>query len=761
MPQAINNKSGFNSPKSARHKWRMLSDKLAAQAVRVGGMSVILAITLIFFYLLMVVMPLFESAEIEKLHDYELSTPQDNKALHYIIDEQGRVAMRIGEDGKLVSFKMDTGEVISESQLTNVPITSFAKSELSSGVIALGLNDGSVIALKLSFRVTYETNESGTEKIITPEYEAIFGEGPIVIDEAGNALIHVAIQGNEESYSIVSISADNQLRVTNFLVEESLFEDEMSFEIETYDIEKPNYQVSQVLMDNEQRMLYVADTLGGIYFYNMSDKDDVKLVERVEVAKSGSTVTDIQLAAGSISVLVSESSGRISQWFPVRDDNNQYSLSFVREFSQNKSSVVKITSEYFRKAFVSVNENGDLGLFHLTAHQNVLMENIDSSDSEKTKIKHLVISPRANMVLLEDENAKFSVWHINNEFPEISFNSLWDKVWYEGYSEPDYLWQSSSASNDFEPKFSLVPLSFGTIKAAFYAMLVAMPLAIFGAIYTAYFMSPKLRQTVKPSIEIMEALPTVILGFLAGLWFAPFLELHMPGVFAIFVILPIGVVLFGYLWSRLPHSATAWVPDGWQPILLLPVIILIVWGALAISPMMEIWFFGGNMPIWLNEELGIGYDQRNAMVVGFAMGFAVIPTIFSIAEDAIFSVPKFLTNGSLALGATQWQTLTKVVILTASPGIFSAVMIGFGRAVGETMIVLMATGNTPVMDFSVFEGMRTLSANIAVEMPESEVGSTHYRVLFLAALILFVFTFFFNTIAEVVRQRLRTKYSSL
>ena len=176
---------------------------------------------------------------------------------------------------------------------------------------------------------------------------------------------------------------------------------------------------------------------------------------------------------------------------------------------------------------------------------------------------------------------------------------------------------------------------------------------------------------------------------------------------------------------------------------------------------MEDWFFGGDMPLWLSKELGVSYDQRNAIVVGLAMGFAVIPTIFSIAEDAIFAVPRHLTNGSLALGATPWQTLIRVVLLTASPGIFSAIMIGMGRAVGETMIVLMATGNTPVLDPSLFQGMRTLSANIAVEMPESELNSTHYRVLFLAGLVLFLFTFMFNTMAEVIRQRLRTKYSSL
>ena len=164
---------------------------------------------------------------------------------------------------------------------------------------------------------------------------------------------------------------------------------------------------------------------------------------------------------------------------------------------------------------------------------------------------------------------------------------------------------------------------------------------------------------------------------------------------------------------------------------------------------------------WLTNDLGVDFDQRNSMVVGLAMGFAVIPTIFSITEDAIFAVPKNLTFGSLALGASPWQTLVRVILPTASPGIFSAVMIGLGRAVGETMIVLMATGNTPIMDMNIFEGLRTLSANISVEMPEAEVDSSHYRILFLSGLVLFVFTFIVNTTGETVRQRLREKYGSL
>jgi phosphate transport system permease protein len=439
----------------------------------------------------------------------------------------------------------------------------------------------------------------------------------------------------------------------------------------------------------------------------------------------------------------------------ARDDTSRWYLAKVRAFEGGADSMF-LMPEQRRKGFITLGAQGRLNIYHSTAHRELLSENLNITNPLAA-----ALGPRADRILIEAENGKVLRIDVDNEHPEVSWAVLWDKVWYESYDEPEYIWQSSASNNDFEPKYSLMPLAFGTLKAAFYAMLLGAPLAICGAIYTAYFMSQSLRGKIKPLIELMEALPTVILGFLAGLWLAPFLESNLTSVFTLLLFLPIGILISSFVYTRLPPSWRFAVPDGWEGALLIPVVMFIGWACVASNGHVEYLFFDGDMRAWVTNDLGISFDQRNALVVGIAMGFAVIPTIFSITEDAIFSVPKHLSNGSLALGATRWQTLVGVVLPTASPGIFSALMIGLGRAVGETMIVLMATGNTPIMDLNIFEGMRTLAANIAVEVPEAEVDSSHYRVLFLAALVLFSFTFMVNTVAEIVRQRLRQKYGQI
>jgi phosphate transport system permease protein len=168
--------------------------------------------------------------------------------------------------------------------------------------------------------------------------------------------------------------------------------------------------------------------------------------------------------------------------------------------------------------------------------------------------------------------------------------------------------------------------------------------------------------------------------------------------------------------------------------------------------------FGGDLRRFLFAELGLRYDQRNAVAVGIGLGFAVIPVIFTIAEDACSAVPRSLLSAARALGATRWQTAARLVVPAASPGLFAAVMLGLGRAVGETMIVLMAAGNTPLLDLSPFNGMRTMSAAIAVEMPEAPVGGTLFRVLFLTGALLFLLTLVLTTAADLIGRRLRQRY---
>jgi phosphate transport system permease protein len=288
-----------------------------------------------------------------------------------------------------------------------------------------------------------------------------------------------------------------------------------------------------------------------------------------------------------------------------------------------------------------------------------------------------------------------------------------------------------------------------------------VPLALFGALYTSQFLSPSLRNVIKPLVEVMAALPSVVIGFLAGLWLAPALENQLPALLFFSLLVPVVVLAVTAAWRVAPKALKRAFPEGREVFVLVPLVVACLWASVALGPSLDGLFFHGDVKQWVYDTFAVRVEQRNSIVVGIAMGFAVIPMIFTISDDAFTNVPRSFTSASLALGASRWQTAVRVIAPTASPGVFSAVMIGFGRAVGETMIVLMATGNTPVLSFSPFNGMRTLSANIAVEIPEAPLGETHYRILFLAAFLLFLLTFIVNTAAETVRQRLREKYQAV
>ncbi|WP_370316799.1 ABC transporter permease subunit [Pseudoalteromonas sp.] len=742
--------SNPNKPTFHTDRSRLFKDRFAKWGISAGGVMVLVALLLIFFYLLYVVQPIFESAKVDTRNSVKLQNASEVVGLG--IEEQTEIAFLLGEKGNVDFYNVEKeqfGKKITTLN-TELPsdVSSFASSAPFQGQYAYGLENGSVVVVAPKFLVTFPNNQ----RQLTPRLDYPLGDMALEVDEQGAAITKFAFSHYEDKTAVVALTADKRVIFSSFVGEENMFTGEVEWVVERTELDIEG-RVDELLISPDTTRTFVRSA-NQIYVYDTRYPSEVEQIQLLAANEENANLVSTQLLAGANSLMLANDNGEVSQWFEVNTENGRQ-FQKIRAFETSKQSKLNIFTEFYRRTFFTAGANGELGIYYTTSDAKLWQGKVSEGP-----IQNFAIAPRSNAALILADDA-LKVIEIHNEHPEVTWSALWQEVWYEGYPEPGYIWQSTSASDDFESKFSLVPISFGTIKAAMYAMLFAVPIALSAAIYTAYFMSSELRKVVKPTVEIMEALPTVILGFLAGLWLAPLIEEHLPAIVGLLVLLPIGILLTAFGWNKLPASIRHRIPEGSHSILLIPVVIFIGWLSFAMSNSIELWMFDGNVRQYLTNELGMTFDQRNSLVVGIAMGFAVIPTIFSIAEDAVFSVPKHLSNGSLALGATQWQTLVRVVLLTASPGIFSAVMMGLGRAVGETMIVLMATGNTPIMDWSIFQGMRTLAANSAVEMPEYEVGSSHYRILFFAAFVLFIVTFIFNTVAEFVRQQLRDKYSSM
>lgn len=742
--------SQYLSPRT--NQWRRFKDRLATVSVTAGGAGVLFAILLIFFYLLYEVLPMFSGARVEERA--VVPTALREGSLYLAVEEQGELALVVSPAGSAHFVRLQDGSEVLRQDLApelGKPVSVVAESA-DSRQFAVAYDSGAVALFRHEYRLTYP----GGQQVVTPRLERIDTGERL---QLGNGPLRNLVLGSHNDAMVLAAGTDSgQLVATRLLREEHFLTGEVTTSLESLALPELPMQGARIHLSGDLRWFYHIDQRGRFTVLDLRDRDSAgrpAVASRGQLFERGGTLQASAMLLGGISLLASSDRGELVQAFMVRDGQGGNILQRIREFDTHGVAAAELISEHRRKGFLGIGADGQLQIFHTTAHRRVLSETLSLEPAPAA------IAPRGDLLVQLQSDGSLRSWHIHNKHPDISWSALWDKVWYESYDEPQHTWQSSASDNDFEPKLSFAPLAFGTLKAAFYTMLIAAPLAICGAIYTAYFMAPALRRKIKPLVELMEALPTVILGFLAGLWLAPLVEDKLTAVVTLLLALPLGVLLFAFLWSRLPLRLRTLVPEGWHAAVLVPVVIFIGWGSFAANDSLELWLFGGDMRRWVTSELGIPFDQRNSLVVGIAMGMAVIPTIFSIAEDAIFSVPRHLSYGSLALGATPWQTLVGVVLPTASPGIFSGLMIGLGRAVGETMIVLMATGNTPIMDANIFEGMRTLSANIAVEIPEAEVDSTHYRVLFLAAFVLFLFTFVVNTAAEIVRQRLRIKYGSL
>ncbi len=348
-----------------------------------------------------------------------------------------------------------------------------------------------------------------------------------------------------------------------------------------------------------------------------------------------------------------------------------------------------------------------------------------------------------------------AAWNVEHISGVTTWSSLFEPQQYEGYPTSETVWQTTNASDYLEAKYSITPMLIGSMKASLLALFVAIPIAVCAAVYTAFFARSRLRHVLKPAIEMLEAVPSVLIGFIAAIWLAPVAGQFLFS-FAFFIVtVPFLLLAVALVQNRMSTKLPAFMRHSSELLFSLLGIFILGYISVEWAPMWLEALLGGQATIEQLAENAQSPIGKNTLVVAIALGIAISPSIYSLTEDAISGVPDSLKHASYALGATRLQTLMHVVLHVATPGILAAVMLGFGRAFGETMIVLMATGNTPVASWSLFEGLRALTANLAIELPEADVDSAHYHILFLTACILFGFTFVVNTFAEFLRRRLR------
>lgn len=732
--------------KAAGH--RLLLDRVARWAVTLGGVTIIASILAILFVIVVQVYPLFTRPTATPLRGAQIALDAPPLALG--VDEYREIAYLVTPDGMV--FAPLTGDT--PARKTPLPGLGAAKittaSQFGRGPFALGLSDGRVLPVEVKFAVSHQDGK----RTITPEATST---GPVSVDPEGRPIRQVAyVETKTGPITVAAVGPRDLVLVT--VSETKPLIGPPAKEESRQNLTAPGMgEITALALDARGEDLFVGTSSGQLIQFDLRDPNAPKLGRSVEATgPSHAKITALSFLSGDRTLIVGDAGGGVSAWRLIQMDGGNQPLVRIYAFTGHAGPVVAILPSHRDKSFVTADGSGTARLHYGTSGKTLL-----AVQAEQPGIRTAAFAPKADGFFLLGADGRLSQWSLDNRHPEITFATLFGKVWYEGYKSPAYVWQSTGATDEFETKLSLIPLIYGTLKGTFYALLIAVPIALLAAFYASQFMHPKLKGVVKPTVEIMAALPSVVLGFLAGLWMAPRIEKIVPGLFLIELVVPPLILMALFAWRATPIGLRRRVLPGMEVALLVPILLAGIWLSFYLGGVVERHLLTGDYRTWLLSALGLGYDQRNSLVVGLAMGFAVIPIIFTIAEDSLSNVPQHLVAGSLALGATRWQTAIRVVLPTASPGIFSAIMIGFGRAVGETMIVLMATGNTPVMNWNIFSGFRALSANIAVELPEAPDGGTLFRVLFLAALLLFLMTFAVNTVAELVRLRLRRKYRYL
>ena len=548
---------------------RKVKNSLAKWMITLGGISVLFTLVLIFMYLLYVIKPIFESAKVDAKAQFVIK--EEHKVLATGIDELKEVAYSITEQGYIDFYQLvDGGGYKAGEKILSQPLV--ADGESLAQLINIGQEQKLLLDSAGNVQLVvphFSANFDSGERVIIPSVRYPLGEAYLPVDENNAALTKLSFAMDDEKAIFVGFTEDKRLIKTTLLAEDD-FSYDIAYEVQYQEIDYTAKRIDDILVTPDLAMVFVRES-DQVAVFSLDEDSELKATIIPQLAQNKSTpnhITAMALLSGGSSILLGDDSGTVSQWFEVATEQGR-EFKKVRSFNVSDSEpVVAIYTEQFRKSFYTETPSGEMGMFYTTSEADLWRGQLHQGNAQA-----FAIAPRADGLVIFSEN-ELAIFAVENEHPEVTWQALWQEVWYEGYPEPEFIWQSTSGSDDFEAKFSLVPISFGTIKAAMYAMMFAVPIALTAAIYTAYFMTPGMRRKVKPTIEMMEALPTVILGFLAGLWLAPIIEIYLPAICLLLVFIPSSVFITAFAWHKLPRAYKTLIPETWAPIILIPAILL-------------------------------------------------------------------------------------------------------------------------------------------------------------------------------------------
>jgi phosphate transport system permease protein len=740
----------------------LLLDRFMTIFIWIGGLGVIVAVFSIFFFIFKEIIPLFRNADVEKGQEWSLSVaaPQAAPIVAVGADEWGEMPfVYLGGDQILFYAEGQQQQtVLAIPELSGITVRSLHFDAINQR-LAFGAADGRVGSLLIDYEVKF--NEK-SERLLSPK---VSFESWMSAPEGAGEVVSVSYGDSGSDRTIISERIkEGQARVTidkmaqkKSLMGKGKLEVTGSFDVTSELSAKPLL----VRSSPNGTIALIAGEDGTIDYFVTEGREKPEKRQSFQPFLN-EKIAELDFLFGGVSVVITAASGQQEVWSLLRPEGESTRVfARTKTFPAMPAGEMTFAASQRNKGFFTISNNNASLRYSTT-------EKIRWEGTLPFVPAAASYDGKSERVFLANAEGRLLKLDLHDPHPEAGWQAFFGKVWYEGASKPEFTWQSTGGSDEFEPKLSQIPLIIGSLKGTFYALLFSLPIALLAAVFSANFLPASAKRVLKPTMEIMASLPSVVLGFLAGLWLAPLIETKIPSILLVCLAIPLTAVICGMISSRLPRVVRNRIEGGREWLVLLPLLAVAFYVAWQMGPLLERFCFVYQDPssgeriadfrLWWPEFTGLPFDQRNSMVVGFMMGFAVIPIIFTISEDSLSNVPKSLTAASAALGASRWQVVRTIVLPIASPGIFSAIMIGLGRAVGETMIVVMASGNTPLTEWNIFNGMRPLSANIAVELPEAALGSTHYRTLFLGALLLFLFTFTLNTIAEIFRDRLRNRY---